>query len=66
MNTAMEQLTQAQHKLAEALYKQSATAPGSGSAEGGGEAGSAGAGGSAGSAPGGAGEVIDAEVVDDK
>jgi molecular chaperone DnaK len=58
MNRAMEQLTQAQHKAAEALYKQSGT-PGGAEAAGAGPAPGAGA-------PGGAeGEVIDAEVVDD-
>jgi molecular chaperone DnaK len=68
MNRAMEQLTQAQHRAAEALYKQA----GSG---GGGGAGSEGSGGSAGSGgsggaqePAGAaqGDVIDAEVVDEE
>jgi molecular chaperone DnaK len=65
MNRAMEQLTQAQHKAAEALYKQggagSEGAPGAQGAEG---AGSAGAGGSGGSAN--QGDVIDAEVVDEE
>jgi molecular chaperone DnaK len=69
MNKAMEQLTQAQHKAAEALYKQAGTAAGSGGAEG--APGSEGPGptGSAGSAPGGGGDtgdVIDAEVVDEE
>jgi molecular chaperone DnaK len=67
MNTAMEQLTQAQHKAAEALYK-NAGAGGAG-APGGPEAGpSSGPGGTAGAgAAGGApGDVIDAEVVEDK
>ena len=59
MNRAMEQLTQAQHKAAEALYKQAgatADAPGDGGAD------------AAGAAPGGApaGDVIDAEVVEDE
>jgi molecular chaperone DnaK len=59
MNRAMEQLTQAQHKAAEALYKQAgatAGAPGDAGAD------------AAGSAPGGgsAGDVIDAEVVEDE
>jgi molecular chaperone DnaK len=69
MNTAMEQLTQAQHKMAEALYKQQAAAGGPGSQGPEGSAGARGSGseGSAGSAgPGGSGDVIDAEVVDDK
>jgi molecular chaperone DnaK len=70
MNKAMEQLTQAQHKMAEALYKQSGAGTGAGSPGGEGApgaegSGSSGAQGSAGSA-GGSGEVIDAEVVDDK
>src|SRR5688572_19537515 len=59
MNRAMEQLTQAQHKAAEALYKQAgatAGAPGDAGAE------------APGGAPGGAsaGDVIDAEVVEDE
>jgi molecular chaperone DnaK len=59
MNTAMEQLTQAQHKAAEALYK---TAGSSGSDTAGANAGpSAGTGG--GTAEG---DVIDAEVVDEE
>jgi molecular chaperone DnaK len=59
MNRAMEQLTQAQHKAAEALYKQTGSTPSAGP-----EPGDAGAG----SAPGGAaqGDVIDAEVVEDE
>src|SRR4051812_10578809 len=70
MNKAMEQLTQAQHKMAEALYKQSgagtgAASPGADGAAGADGSGSSGAQGSTGSA-GGSGEVIDAEVVDDK
>ena len=60
MNRAMEQLTQAQHKAAEALYK-GAGASGAGGA---GEAG-AGSQGSEG-AQGPQGDVIDAEVVDDE
>jgi molecular chaperone DnaK len=66
MTRAMEQLTQAQHKAAEALYKnQGAGAGGPGSQ------GAAGPGESPGSGPSGAGapetgDVIDAEVVDDK
>jgi hypothetical protein len=54
----MEQLTQVQHKLAEALYRQAA--PGAGAGAPGGEAG--GAGPSGGDSTG---DVIDAEVVDD-
>jgi len=62
MNSAMEQLTQAQHKAAEALYKQAA--PGTGGAGPGAEGPASGAPG--GGAPGGAtGDVIDAEVVED-
>jgi molecular chaperone DnaK len=63
MTRAMEQLTQAQHKAAENLYKQSG--PGAG-------AGSQGAGGARGpeAAPGGGagpqGDVIDAEVVEEE
>jgi hypothetical protein len=34
MNRAMEQLTQAQHRAAEALYKNAGAAPGSGGSEG--------------------------------
>jgi molecular chaperone DnaK len=62
MNRAMEQLTQAQHKAAENLYKQSGAA--------GAGAGSPGAGGSgpeASAAGGGTqGDVIDAEVVEEE
>ena len=61
MNRAMEQLTQAQHKAAEALYKQSGSA-GSAGAEGAAGAGAAGPGGSADAQ----GDVIDAEVVDEE
>ena len=68
MNKAMEQLTQAQHRAAEALYKQAGTAAGSGGAEGAPGAGpgaeGSGAAGSAGA--GSSGDVIDAEVVDDE
>src|SRR5688500_9851727 len=60
MTGAMEQLTQAQHKAAEALYKQA------GSGGPGGAAGSGGSGGSEGSAADGAGDVIDAEVVEEE
>src|SRR6187455_89509 len=66
MNKAMEQLTQAQHKVAEALYSQPGAAPGGPGAGPGGGAGQ----GSDGAAGGGSrpaeGDVIDAEVVDDK
>ena len=65
MNRAMEQLTQAQHKAAEALYKQAPGGAGApGPEAGGGNAGAPGS--AAGSAPGGAGDVIDAEVVEDE
>jgi len=61
VNRAMEQLTQAQHKAAEALYKQASTG-GPGAAAG------AQPGADAGAATGGAapGDVIDAEVVEDE
>jgi molecular chaperone DnaK len=59
MNRAMEQLTQAQHKAAEALYKQAGSSPDEPAP--GGPEGSAAPGG--GSAPG---DVIDAEVVEDE
>jgi molecular chaperone DnaK len=65
MTRAMEQLTQAQHRAAEALYKQAGApsgTPGSEGAEGSGAAGS----GSASSAGGAQGDVIDAEVVDEE
>jgi molecular chaperone DnaK len=69
MSRAMDLLTQMQHKAAEALYKSTATAgsggaAGSGAAEGPSSSGSAGPAGSQGS--GSQGDVIDAEVVDDK
>jgi len=57
----MEQLTQAQHKAAEALYKQAGPPPGGGAPGAGGPSGAPGGTG----APGGAGDVIDAEVVED-
>ena len=60
MNRAMEQLTQAQHKAAEALYKQTGASAGPGP--------EAGAGPAAGQTGGDAapGDVIDAEVVEDE
>ncbi|MET0214000.1 MAG: molecular chaperone DnaK [Vicinamibacterales bacterium] len=64
MNRAMEQLTQAQHRAAEALYKQAGTGSGGGSG-----AGTAGPGATgSGPTPGGGsqGDVIDAEVVDEE
>ena len=70
INRAMDLLTQMQHKAAEALYKNTgAGAPGApGSPGTPGSAGSTGAEGPRGSAgsPDGGGDVIDAEVVDDK
>jgi molecular chaperone DnaK len=69
MNTAMEQLTQAQHKVAEALYSQPGAAPGGPDGPGASAGAGAGSGGT-GAAGGGSrpadGDVIDAEVVDDK
>jgi molecular chaperone DnaK len=61
MNRAMEQLTQAQHRAAEALYRQSG-ATGAGAGGGAGQA----AGGGATGSDGGQGDVIDAEVVDEE
>jgi molecular chaperone DnaK len=63
MNRAMEQLTQAQHKAAEALYRTAGAAPGGpgGSAD----AGGATAGAEQPGARGGQGDVIDAEVVEE-
>jgi molecular chaperone DnaK len=61
LTRAMEQLTQAEHKMAEALYKQSAASGAAGP--------DAGAGASSqgpGPGAGGDGDVIDAEVVDDQ
>jgi molecular chaperone DnaK len=65
ITTAMEQLTQAQHKAAEALYKQSA--PGGGTGPAAGDAGGGESSSSSSAGPGAAqGDVIDAEVVDEK
>jgi molecular chaperone DnaK len=64
---ALDQLTQAQHKAAESLYKQQAGGSGAG-APGGGSEGGAASGASGGGASGGGqagGDVIDAEVVDE-
>jgi molecular chaperone DnaK len=58
---ALEQLTAAQHKAAESMYKQQAPGGGPSSGAGGGGAGSAGAG----SASESKSDVIDAEVVDE-
>ena len=60
MNRAMERLTQAQHRAAEALYKQAGASGGPGAAEG--PAGEDSASGGSGSQ----GDVIDAEVVDEE
>jgi molecular chaperone DnaK len=62
MNRAMEQLTQVQHKAAEALYRQTGAA---GEAAGGGPSGAGASAASGGAAGGGTGDVIDAEVVEE-
>jgi molecular chaperone DnaK len=66
MTRGMDLLTQMQHKAAEALYKNAGSqgSGGAGGSESPGSPGSAGAQGSPG--PGSQGDVIDAEVVDDK
>ena len=63
---ALDQLTAAQHKAAEALYRQQGQPSGGGAAPGGGDAG-AGPSSTSGGASGGPkqGDVIDAEVVDE-
>jgi molecular chaperone DnaK len=69
MTRAMDLLTQMQHKAAEALYKNAGAqgSAGPGGAEGPGSTGAGGAQGPQGSTGSGApGDVIDAEVVDDK
>ena len=65
LKSAMEKLTAVQHKAAEAMYKQASQAPPppDGAAGAGGTGSAPGGGGAAG---GGDGEVIDAEVVEDK
>jgi len=64
INQAMDQLTQAQHKAAESLYKTAGA--GGGASAGAGEPQGAPGGETAGGAPsGGDGDVIDAEVVDE-
>jgi molecular chaperone DnaK len=65
MNRAMEQLTQAQHRAAEALYKNAGASSSEGSGGSAGAGGAEGSGGSGGSA-GSQGDVIDAEVVDEE
>jgi molecular chaperone DnaK len=62
INSAMEGLTKAQHVAAESLYKQAQTAPGGGGPDQGAPSGQAGSAGG-GEKPG---DVIDAEVVDEK
>jgi molecular chaperone DnaK len=66
MTTAMQQLEQAQHKVAEALYSQAGAAGGPGGPGQGGGPGSAPGGGAGGGSRPAQGDVIDAEVVDDK
>ena len=67
MNRAMETLTQAQHKAAEALYRQAgASAGGPGPEAGTGSSAGGGSGATSGTGGGSQGDVIDAEVVDDK
>jgi molecular chaperone DnaK len=68
MNRALEQLTQAQHRAAEALYKNAGAQAGSEGAQGSQGAPGAGSEGSAGSpgSQGSQGDVIDAEVVDEE
>ncbi|HEV2382606.1 MAG TPA: molecular chaperone DnaK [Terriglobia bacterium] len=64
ITAAVERLTQASHKLAEAMYKQAGTGPAAGSSGGPqGQAAGASAGGDGTGKP--EGEVIDAEVVDE-
>jgi len=65
MNRAMEQLTTAQHRAAEALYKNAGASAGQGAESSGGAEGASGAGAS-GSQSGEQGDVIDAEVVDEE
>jgi molecular chaperone DnaK len=65
MNRALEQLTQAQHRAAEALYKNAGAQAGSEGAQGSQGAPGAGSEGSAGS-QGSQSDVIDAEVVDEE
>ena len=64
ITAAVERLTQASHKLAEAMYKQSAPGPGAPGAGASGSTGEATASGGADGQGKGEGEVIDAEVVD--
>jgi molecular chaperone DnaK len=62
---ALDQLTQAQHKAAESLYKQQAAGGAGGPGAGAGQGGGAASGGAAGGSAQGTGDVIDAEVVDE-
>src|SRR3989475_333019 len=65
---ALDELTSAQHKAAEALYRQQAAGAGAGASSSGPAGGGGGGGGRRSAAPGGeqkSGEVIDAEVVDE-
>jgi len=66
MNRAMEQLTQAQHRAAEALYKQAGAGGTSGAGGGAGTAGAGATGPGPTSGAGSQGDVIDAEVVDEE
>lgn len=71
MSRAMEQLTTAQHRAAEALYKNAGASAGAGSQGSQGSEGSTGSGGSGSSGSAGGsesaqGDVIDAEVVDEE
>jgi len=67
MTRAMEQLTQAQHRAAEALYKQTGAGAGAGAGAGSsGPSGASASSASSGSAGAEQGDVIDAEVVDEE
>jgi len=63
---ALDELTAAQHKAAESLYRQQASGAGSGDATGGGAGASSDSRGGQSSAEQKSGDVIDAEVVDEK
>jgi len=66
MNRAMEQLTQAQHRAAEALYKSAGAAGPAGSEGSAGSEGAGAAGAESSQGSQAAGDVIDAEVVDEE
>jgi len=66
MNRAMEQLTQAQHRAAEALYKSAGAAGPAGSEGSAGSEGAGAAGSESSQGSQAAGDVIDAEVVDEE